>query len=277
MTGPIRAPRSRSGTWPSPTARSPALQGLTLDIMTNEILSIIGPSNCGKTSFLRDAQPAERPRAAHPDDGHDPARRRGHLPGHRRRGPAQAGRHDLRPADPPAALHLRQRRLRAAHGRRPRQRRPRPARRESSLRAAYLWDEVKDRLGSSASKLSGGQQQRLCIARTLALEPEVILFDEPCSGLDPISTAKVEESMTELEEEPHHRPGHQQHQAGRPGRDADGVLPDGRAGRDRADGHDLHRARGQADGRLHRREVRMSDAKIEVREARTSGTATSTP
>jgi phosphate transport system ATP-binding protein len=69
---------------------------------------------------------------------------------------------------------------------------------ESSLRAAYLWDEVKDRLPSSGQKLSGGQQQRLCIARTLALKPDVILFDEPCSGLDPISTAKVEESMTEL-------------------------------------------------------------------------------
>jgi phosphate transport system ATP-binding protein len=69
---------------------------------------------------------------------------------------------------------------------------------EKSLRAAYLWDEVKDRLRSSALKLSGGQQQRLCIARTLALEPDVILFDEPCSGLDPISTAKVEESMSEL-------------------------------------------------------------------------------
>jgi phosphate transport system ATP-binding protein len=69
---------------------------------------------------------------------------------------------------------------------------------ERCLRAAYLWEEVKDRLSASALKLSGGQQQRLCIARTLALEPEVILFDEPCSGLDPISTAKVEESMTEL-------------------------------------------------------------------------------
>jgi len=70
-----------------------------------------------------------------------------------------------------------------------------------SLRKAFLWDEVKDRLGSSALKLSGGQQQRLCLARTLALEPEIILLDEPCSGLDPISTAKIEEALNELKKE----------------------------------------------------------------------------
>lgn len=69
---------------------------------------------------------------------------------------------------------------------------------EKTLRASYLWEEVKDRLDLSAMKLSGGQQQRLCIARTLAVEPEVILYDEPCSGLDPISTAKVEEAMMDL-------------------------------------------------------------------------------
>ncbi len=69
---------------------------------------------------------------------------------------------------------------------------------EESLRKAFLWDEVKNRLSESALKLSGGQQQRLCLARTLALQPEVILLDEPCSGLDPISTAKIEEALSEL-------------------------------------------------------------------------------
>ncbi|MCX7994407.1 MAG: phosphate ABC transporter ATP-binding protein PstB [candidate division WOR-3 bacterium] len=70
----------------------------------------------------------------------------------------------------------------------------------SALKAAALWDEVADRLHDSAFSLSGGQQQRLCIARTLAIEPEIILFDEPCSALDPISTAKIEELMVSLKE-----------------------------------------------------------------------------
>lgn len=69
---------------------------------------------------------------------------------------------------------------------------------EESLKKAFLWDEVKDRLNLSALKLSGGQQQRLCLARTLALKPEIILLDEPCSGLDPISTAKIEDALSEL-------------------------------------------------------------------------------
>jgi phosphate transport system ATP-binding protein len=69
---------------------------------------------------------------------------------------------------------------------------------EGSLKDSALWDEVSDRLDKPAMGLSGGQQQRLCIARTLAMKPDVILFDEPCSALDPVSTAKIEELMDEL-------------------------------------------------------------------------------
>ena len=71
---------------------------------------------------------------------------------------------------------------------------------EKALRQAALWDEVKDRLQDSALNLSGGQQQRLCIARALAMEPEIILMDEPCSALDPVSTARIEDLLFELRE-----------------------------------------------------------------------------
>jgi phosphate transport system ATP-binding protein len=72
---------------------------------------------------------------------------------------------------------------------------------EKALKSAALWEEVKDRLHTSALRLSGGQQQRLCIARVLALEPDILLFDEPCSGLDPISTASIEETLRQLKKD----------------------------------------------------------------------------
>jgi phosphate transport system ATP-binding protein len=174
-----------------------ALRSLDLDILAGEILSIIGPSNSGKTSFLRslnrmnDLNPQARTVGEIRLDGADIVRDMSAEALRKRVGMIFA-------MPVPLPLSIRDN---ITYG--PRMAGIRDARRldalvEESLRAAYLWDEVKDRLGMSAQKFSGGQQQRLCIARTLALKPDVILYDEPCSGLDPISTAKVEESMLEL-------------------------------------------------------------------------------
>ncbi|MBI5360255.1 MAG: phosphate ABC transporter ATP-binding protein [Planctomycetes bacterium] len=173
-----------------------ALKGITIRVNANEILAIIGPSNSGKTTFLRTLNRMnELERAAIMSgtvelDG---------TPINAISAEALRKRVGMVFALPlPLPLSIFDN---AAYGIRMHGGKSKQAVREAvekALKQAYIWDEVKDRLGESAFKLSGGQQQRLCIARTLAVEPEVILFDEPCSGLDPISTAAIEEAMLKL-------------------------------------------------------------------------------
>lgn len=174
-----------------------ALASVSMAIRHTEILGVIGPANSGKTSLLRslnrmnDINPSFRYTGRVTLDGRDLYRDLDGQEVRRRIGIVFA-------LPLPLPLSIRDN---VTYG--PRLRGERDPRRleeltERSLRASSLWDEVKDRLDLQAVKLSGGQQQRLCIARTLAMEPEVILFDEPCSGLDPFSTAKVEETMLQL-------------------------------------------------------------------------------
>lgn len=175
-----------------------ALKHLSLDVEEHEILTAIGPSNSGKTTFLRslnrlnEINPGFRQEGTILLDGEDiddmpveEVRRR-------------AGMVFALPLPLPLSIYEN-----VAYGPRMKgvkNRNTLDERVESSLKQAYLWEEVKGRLNDSAFMLSGGQQQRLCIARTLAVEPDVVLFDEPCSGLDPVSTARVEEAMLELKQ-----------------------------------------------------------------------------
>lgn len=178
----------------------PLLDDVSLELPTQRILGIIGPASSGKTTFLRalnrmnELQPGFTVAGRVLLDGRDIYDPDYDVVTLRRR----VGMVFALPIPLPMSIYDN-----VVYG-------PRlsgvPAHRldelaEKSLKAAFLWDEVRDRLHTSGLRLSGGQQQRLCLARTLASEPEVILLDEPCSGLDPISTAKIEEALSILKSE----------------------------------------------------------------------------
>jgi len=180
---------------------SKALNGISLPLYQNRVTAFIGPSGCGKSTLLRvlnrmyDLYPNQRAEGEVLFDGDDILSPKQDLNLLR----ARIGMVFQKPTPFPMSIYEN-----IAFGVRLYERLPRSGmdgRVETSLRRAALWDEVKDKLGANGLSLSGGQQQRLCIARTVAVEPEVILFDEPCSALDRISTAKSEELIDELKED----------------------------------------------------------------------------
>lgn len=180
--------------------RNEVLKGIDMDIPDRRVLAIIGPSGCGKSTFLRtlnrmnDGVPSMRRSGRVLLDGQDIYDGAMDVVDLRRR----VGMVFQRPNPFPMTIYQN-----VAYGLRISGERNEGRIREKvelSLRQAALWDEVRDRLRAPALSLSGGQQQRLCIARALAVEPEVLLMDEPASALDPLSTAKIEELVTELKE-----------------------------------------------------------------------------
>jgi phosphate transport system ATP-binding protein len=174
------------------------IKEISIDIGANQVIAMVGPSGCGKSTFLRclnrmnDTIDGCRVRGRIELDGQDiydpkldvvPLR-------------ARVGMVFQKPNPFPKSIYDN-----VAYGPRiqgTRRKQALDAVVERSLRAAALWDEVKDRLHEGALQLSGGQQQRLCIARAIAVEPDVILLDEPCSALDPIATARIEELLQAL-------------------------------------------------------------------------------
>ena len=169
---------------------------VSLGIATNKVTALIGPSGCGKSTLIRTLNRMhETVRGARLEgeillDGQNILTQ--DVTAHRRR----VGMVFQRPNPFPKSIFDN-----VAYGLRINgSRAPLSEAVEKSLRRAALWDEVKDHLHKSAYELPGGQQQRLCIARALAVEPEVMLLDEPCSALDPISTAKIEELLVQLKD-----------------------------------------------------------------------------
>jgi phosphate transport system ATP-binding protein len=178
-----------------------ALKDITLPLYANQVTAFIGPSGCGKSTLLRvlnrmyELYPGQRAEGQVLFDGEnllDPNLDLNLLR-------ARIGMVFQKPTPFPMSIYEN-----IAFGIRLYEKLSRSEidnRVEQSLRRGALWDEVKDKLQANGLSLSGGQQQRLCIARTVAVRPEVILFDEPCSALDPISTAKIEELIVELAED----------------------------------------------------------------------------
>ncbi len=180
--------------------RKLALRGLDITCARNRVTAIIGPSGCGKSTFIRtlnrmnDVVPGTRVEGTILLDGEDIRDPKVDVVDLRRR----IGMVFQKPNPFPKSIFDN-----VAYGLRINGH-PSKARLEEvverTLREAALWEEVKDRLDDNAFTLSGGQQQRLCIARALAVEPEVILFDEPCSAIDPIATAKIEDLIHKIKE-----------------------------------------------------------------------------
>lgn len=178
-----------------------ALKQISMDIPENEVVAFIGPSGCGKTTFLRlfnrmnDLIPQIRMEGSIQIDGKDIYAPDVDVDSLRK----SVGMVFQRPNPFPKSIFDN-----VAYGLRVNGVRDKAfieERVEETLRGAALWDEVKDKLNKSALALSGGQQQRLCIARSMAVRPTVLLMDEPASALDPISTAKVEELIKELKKQ----------------------------------------------------------------------------
>lgn len=177
-----------------------ALKNINLDMYQNKVVAFIGPSGCGKSTFLRtlnrmnDLIENVRITGDVLIEGQDIYAPGTDVADLRKR----VGMVFQRPNPFPMSIYDNIAYGPRIHGQK--QKAALDELVEKSLRGAALWDEVKDRLASSAMGLSGGQQQRLCIARLLAVEPEILLMDEPCSALDPISTMKIEELIMELKE-----------------------------------------------------------------------------
>jgi phosphate transport system ATP-binding protein len=182
--------------------RSEVLKGINLKIRENNITAIMGPSGCGKTTFIRclnrlhELTPTARVSGKVHLDGQDIYSPKVDPVAIRRKVGMV-----FQKANPFPTMSVYDNVVAGLKLNGVRDKRKLDAAVERSLRMAFLWDELKNDLKKSGTSLSGGQQQRLCIARALAVEPEVILMDEPCSALDPTATAKIEEAMVGLKKD----------------------------------------------------------------------------